>query len=343
MMEDTALLAPSPPGPASSGLDVLSLIADSVICTDEEGRIVAFNRAAEQSFGYSAGEVIGRQVEMLLPQRHREEHVRQVRSFAGRDGDGNRLMGQRREVWGRRKNGEEFPGEAMISRHTSNGQAILTVVHRDITERKELEEQREAFARELDHRIRNVLSVVGALVSLSARSAASIGEFKESLLTRLSALAATQSCLRYGARQSTGLSELLLAELAQYQSPDGGNVIVEGPPVAVAPAPAQTLALAFHELATNSAKYGALSDAGGRVTVTYAVTGEGDQSRLVVQWRDSGGPPVKPPTRRGFGTSLIEEVIRRTFRGDVVLEYPPEGLVCRMTLPKAAVEAGRAG
>ena len=321
---------------------MLALIADSVICTDEAGRIVAFNRAAEEAFGYSAGEVIGQQVEMLLPQRHREKHVHQVRGFAAGHREGNRLMGQRREVWGRRKNGEEFPGEAMISRHTGNSGTILTVVHRDITERKELEEQREAIARELDHRIRNVLSVVGALVSLSARSAESVGEFKESLLKRLSALAATQACLRYGARQSTGLSELLLTELAQYRTPDGGNVIVEGPPVAVAPTPAQTLALAFHELATNSAKYGALSDAGGRVTVTYAVTGEGDQSRLVVQWRDSGGPPVKPPTRRGLGTSLIEQVIRRTFRGDVVLEYPPEGLICRMTLPKAAVEAGHA-
>jgi two-component sensor histidine kinase len=132
-------------------------------------------------------------------------------------------------------------------------------------------------------------------------------------------------------------------ELAQYQTPNGANVIVGGPPVALAPTPAQTLALTFHELATNSAKYGALSDPGGRVTVTYAVTGEGDQSRLAVQWRESGGPAVRPPTRRGLGTSLIEKVIRRTLRGGVVLEYPPEGLVCRITLPKAAVEAGRQG
>lgn len=338
-MQDPTLLEPLSLQSALMSVDILSLIADSVICTDEDGRIVAFNRAAEESFGYSAGEVIGQQVEMLLPLRHRAEHVRQVSSFAVEDSVANRLMGHRRQVWGRRKNGEEFPTEAMVSRQTSNGTTILTVVHRDITERKELEEQRETIARELDHRIRNLLSVVSSLVSLSARSAGSVGQFKDSLLKRLSALAATQAALRYGARQSISLSELLLAELAQYRTPDGTNVIIEVPSVSVGSTPAQSLALAFHELATNSAKYGALSAAGGRVTVTSTLTGEGDKCQLVVEWRDAGGPPVKPPTRQGLGTTLIKEVVGRTFRGDVILEYPPEGLICRMTLPKAAVEA----
>lgn len=321
-------------------VDVLALIADSVICTDEAGRVLAFNRAAEQAFGYCASEVIGQPVELLLPQRYRTDHVRQVRSFAEEDGGAGRLMGNRREVWGLRKNGEEFPIEAMVSRQPSNGTSILTVVLRDITERKELEEQRETIAREQDHRIRNLLSVVSSLVSLSARSAENVAECKESLLRRLNALAATQSALRFGARPSISLSELLLAELAQYRTPDGANVVVEVPPIAVAPTPAQSLALAFHELATNSAKYGALSVAGGRVTVTSSLTGDGDQCQLVVEWRDEGGPPVTPPTRQGLGTTLISEVIRRTFHGKVNLEYPPEGLVCRMALPRAAVEAG---
>ena len=147
----------APTGWSALNNDVLALVADSVICTDEDGRILVFNQAAEQAFGYSASEVIGRPVEMLLPPADRADHVRHLRGFALHDGVANRLMGHRREVRGRRKNGEEFPAEAMVSRQMIDGRAILTVVHRDITDRKALEDLREAAARELDHRMRNLL------------------------------------------------------------------------------------------------------------------------------------------------------------------------------------------
>jgi PAS domain S-box-containing protein len=112
-MQDSAFsFAPKPDQTALTGVDVLALIADSVICTDEDGRVLLFNRAAEQLFGYSAREVIGEHVEMLLPQRHRTEHAKEVRSFAVGDGDIDRPMSHLREVWGRRKNGEEFAAEA---------------------------------------------------------------------------------------------------------------------------------------------------------------------------------------------------------------------------------------
>lgn len=339
-MQDPAPLAPPSLQPALN-VGVLALVADSVICTDEDGRILVFNPAAEQTFDYSAGEVIGQRVEMLFPQGDRSEHVHQVRDFALGDGAANRLMGHRREVRGRRKNGDEFPAEAMVSRQTIDGRTILTVVHRDITERKALEELREAAARELDHRMRNVLSVVHSLVSISAASAVSVVDFKESLTRRLASLAATQSTLRFGAGQSTGLSELFLAELAQYQTPDGANVAIEGPPVSVGPRAAQILALAVHELATNSAKYGALSKAGGRVAVTFVFEEEEDSGLLVIQWREAEGPTVKPPERQGFGTRLIKQVVAKALRADVAMDYRPEGLVCRMTLPRAALEADR--
>jgi two-component sensor histidine kinase len=128
------------------------------------------------------------------------------------------------------------------------------------------------------------------------------------------------------------------AELEQYRATDGANVIIEGPLVSVGSGATQTLALAFHELATNSAKYGALSHAGGRVTVTSAFSGEGGQGKVSIEWRESRGPLVRPPTRLGFGTAFIKQVIERTFQAQVTLEYPPEGLICRMTLPREKVE-----
>ena len=337
-MKGSAHLVPAPLQSALMNIDVLALVADSVICTDEDGRTLVFNQAAEQSFGYSASEVIGHPVEMLLPQSDRAEHVRQVHNFASGGGAAKRLMGHRREVRGRRKNGDEFPVEAMVSRQTVDGKTILTVVLRDITERKELEALREAAARELDHRLRNVLSVVGSLVSLSAASARNVEEFKDSLTGRLTALAKTQSAL-LGKQQRADLRELFLAELSQYQTPDGANVAVEVPPVSVGPRAAQILALAVHELATNSAKYGALGSAGGRVSVTSALKGEGDQGLLVINWREAGGPPVKPPEREGFGTRLLKQVVAKSLRADVALEYRPEGLIFQLTLPTAALEA----
>lgn len=339
-MQDSAHSAP-PRLQSALNVDVLALVADTVICTDEDGRILVFNQAAEQSFGYSASEVIGQPVEMLLPQSDRAEHVRQVHSFALGVGAANRVMGHHREVRGRRKNGEVFPGEAMVSRQTVDGKTILTVVHRDITERKELEELREAVGRELDHRMRNLLSVVNSLISLSAASAVNVKDFKESLMGRITALAATQSVLRFGEQRSTGLGELFLAELTQYQTADGANVTIEGPAVPVGPRAAQILALAIHELATNSAKYGALRNAGGRIAVTSAFKGEGDECLLVIEWRETGGPPVKPPKRQGFGTRLLKQVVAKALRADVTMEYRPEGLICRMTLPRATVEADR--
>lgn len=330
---------PLPSQPALMSVDVLALIADAVICTDEDGRIILFNRAAEQSFGYSTPEVVGQHVEMLLPKRHRAEHAHQVRSFASGGGAANRLMGHQREVWGRGKSGEEFPSEATVSRHSVDGRTILTAVHRDITERKELEKRHEAIEHELDHRIQNLFSVVSSLVSLSAKTAASVGEFRDSLQERLRALAATQAFLRRGTLGSIKLSDLLLAELGHYRSPDGANLVVNVAPVELSWSAAQTLALALHELATNSAKYGGFSDLRGRVTVTSECMSDKDERLLAIEWRETGGPPVKPPSRQGFGTTLIEQVIKRAFRADVQIDYRPEGLVCRMIMPRAAVEA----
>lgn len=339
-MQDPARLAPPGFHPALN-VDVLALVADSVICTDETGRVLVFNRAAELAFGHDASEVIGQPVEMLLPPGDRAEHVHQVRSFASRDGAGKRLMGHRREVRGRRKSGEEFPAEAMVSRQTIEGRTILTVVLRDITERKALEELREALARELEHRMRNVLSVVNSIVTISAANAVNMETFKESLLGRLKALAATQGALGLGAQEGAALSALFLAELAQYQTPAGTNVRIEGPLVSLGPRAAQMLALAVHELATNSAKYGALSHVGGCVEVTSAFKGRGDKALLVIQWRETGGPPVTPPTRQGFGTRLITQVVAKALHAEVAMDYRPEGLICRITAPRAMVEVNR--
>ena len=337
-LEAPDLLFAQPNLYSASKVDVLGLVADSIICTDRDGLILVFNRAAELSFGYTAAEAIGQPVELLLPNGHRLKHVAQVREYASKNEPEARLMGRRREIRGRRKNGEEFPAEAMISRQVIDGQTILTVVHRDITERKEMEEVREAVSREIAHRMGNLLAVVNSLILLSAGSAASVDEFKVSLIGRLRALEVSQKLIKFGEDQSTSLSELLRAELAQYQVPNGGNVVIEAPALPVGPRAAQVLALAIHELATNSAKYGALGCPGGRVAITSVLAGEGDASRLVITWQETGGPPVEPPTRSGFGTTLMKGIVARALKADVDLDYQPQGLVCRIALPTTILD-----
>ena len=324
--------------PAVAAIDVLQFITDSVICTDASGQILLFNRAAEKSFGYTAAEMLGKSVNVLIPQRHRAQHANHVETFGLRAGTSNRLMGEQREVWGRRKSGEEFAAEATISRHSLDGRTILTVVHRDITERKELEEQREMIAHELDHRIKNVISVVSALVTLTANSASTVKELRDSLLERLISLATTQRFLARSRGASVEFAELLGAELAPYRSSDGTNVCIAGLPVTLRSSAVQPLALVMHELATNCAKYGAFSQPNGRVTISVDSEVLKGSRQVAIEWREAGGPLGRTPERLGFGSLLIEQMIKRVFRGEVTFDYRPEGLFCRMVMPAAALE-----
>ena len=133
----------SHPASAASGSDILALIGDGVVSTDGSGRILLFNRAAEEIFGYEADEILGETVEILLPRRFRARHVSDVKAFAADSEATRRIMGHRRDVLGQRKNGEEFPVEATLSRHVLSGNTTLTVVIRDVSERRHLEQELE--------------------------------------------------------------------------------------------------------------------------------------------------------------------------------------------------------
>ncbi len=135
--------------PASAS-EILALVGDGIIVTDESGRILLFNRAAEAIFGYEPGEVLGNPVEMLIPERFRDEHAKITSEFAAGGENAVRLMGRSREVAGLRKNGEEFPVEATLSRRMLGRTTTLTVAVRDISERKILQRQVEARTRALE-------------------------------------------------------------------------------------------------------------------------------------------------------------------------------------------------
>ncbi|MEA2946143.1 MAG: hypothetical protein QOI40_1473, partial [Alphaproteobacteria bacterium] len=199
---------------------------------------------------------------------------------------------------------------------------------RDVTERKHSEAQIAILAREAEHRAKNVLATVQATVHLS--HADTTEGLKQAIEGRIQALAKVHA-LFVGTRWTGAeLHGLVAQELSPYCQEGEARARIEGPSLLLEPAIAQTIAVTLHELATNAAKYGALSQAEGRVQIEWSRAADG---RLVLRWTETGGPPVKPPTRRGFGTRVMEGMIGGQLKGQMRFDWREEGLVCEIILP----------
>jgi PAS domain S-box-containing protein len=202
----------------------------------------------------------------------------------------------------------------------------------DITERKEREEKEHLLMREINHRAKNMLSVVDAIAHQTATR--SPEDFVERFSKRVQALSANQDLLVRNEWKGVEIADLTRAQLAHFADLIGSRIAMHGPRLRLNPASAQAIGLALHELATNAGKYGALSTDRGRVDIGWGVTG-GDT--FTMTWTERDGPRVAPPKRRGFGTVVMEAMARRSVDGSVHLDYPPSGVVWRLTCPAANV------
>lgn len=200
----------------------------------------------------------------------------------------------------------------------------------DITDRKQAERHRKLLVDELNHRVKNTLAVVQAIAAQSFRPVPGAAEAQRAFSGRLAALAAAHDLLTATNWEAAELGALARASIgAACGSPEA--IALAGPRVVLPPKQALTLAMALHELCTNAAKYGALSVPQGRIALTWQ-TGRGAAARtLTLTWRESGGPEVTAPARRGFGTLMIEQALAQDFDGEVQLAFDPGGLACRMT------------
>lgn len=209
----------------------------------------------------------------------------------------------------------------------------MFAVTTDITERKEQERIRAWLIAELNHRVKNNLATVQALAHHTRLSTASAEEFERVFNARLMALSRAHDLLMRETWTSAGLGDLVDQTLAPFRIDDGRRFVISGPEVRFSPTAAVTMTLALHELATNSARYGALSSAEGRVVAEWSVKHAPEGDVVHFEWRESGGPPVAPPARRGFGSRLIERGAARELGGQVNLLFAPEGVVCDFHLP----------
>jgi PAS domain S-box-containing protein len=207
----------------------------------------------------------------------------------------------------------------------------------DVTERKRAEEQRELLIHELNHRVKNTLATVQSLAAQTIRSAGSLKEFTAAFEARLFALSKTHNLLTDGAWAGASLRALLEVEVEPYaQGGEAGRFSLAGlHDVHLGARAAVALGLAFHELATNAVKYGALSNEAGRIEVMWTLENASEEQQLLLHlvWTEHGGPAVETPRRRGFGTKLIERGIRAELGGEVTVEHRPEGLRCEMRVP----------
>jgi PAS domain S-box-containing protein len=200
----------------------------------------------------------------------------------------------------------------------------------DIDERKRAEERRSLLIHELNHRVKNTLSSVQSIARQTLRSGRSPDEITEMFTARLVSLSAAHDVLTRENWEGAGLREIMRVALSPF---DETRIVTSGPDVRLGARAALALGMALHELATNAAKYGALSVETGRVDLTWRAPRKEAGRTLDLEWRERGGPTVEAPRRRGFGSRLLTQGVRQDLNGAADLTFAPDGVVCRITAP----------
>ncbi|MEH3107456.1 MAG: PAS domain-containing protein [Sphingomonas fennica] len=211
--------------------------------------------------------------------------------------------------------------------HRADGTPLaMTGFSTDISQRKFAEEHRAVLARELTHRVKNTLATVNAVVSQTIRQATSLDDAATTVSARIANLGAAQELLIQDEVEGAAIGDIVDKALLPFKDRDAARLTASGPHVRLSPEITLALAMALHELATNAIKYGALSVPEGRVAIEWSIKQRKGERHLFFCWGEHDGPAVTPPTRTGFGTRMIERMLRRHVRGDAVLHYHPSGV-----------------
>jgi PAS domain S-box-containing protein len=298
---------------------------DAIVSKDLNGIISSWNKGAERIFGFTSTEAIGQPITIVIPDDRLFEEI----EILTRIRRGERI--EHFETIRRRKDGTLFPISLSVSPvKDANGEILgASKIARDISEQRRNQETIIALAREAEHRSRNLLASVLAAVKLSR--AETIEELKDAIEGRIQALANVHSLFAETHWAGADLKAIAERELAPYNSEQWGRICLTGSEVVLSPDVAQALAVTLHELATNAAKYGALSRVEGIIDIQWSMDA-GDQLKLT--WRESGGPPVQPPTAKGFGSRVIHGLIAQ-LNGSVDFDWRPKGLLCEIRLKRS--------
>jgi PAS domain S-box-containing protein len=313
---------------------ILEQAAEPIIVCDPAGKVTHASRAA---LALSGDDPIGRPLAQALP-------LGAVGSVARRACAARLNRTLKKVLGGRVLSGLEFSFAGELEQrhyllsagplHDTREQVIgCMVMLTDITDRKRAEEHQQVLLAELSHRVKNTLASVQAIATQTLRGAASLEAFGTAFTGRLKALALAHGVLTQTGWSEAELGELIRQSVAPYLTSRTDSVRLSGPPTYLPPRQVVIVMLMIHELAVNAAKYGALSNDDGRVGIEWTIEPHGEQRLLRLHWTESGGPTVRAPSRKGFGTTLIERSIAHELDGRATLEYQPQGLACELRFP----------
>jgi PAS domain S-box-containing protein len=318
---------------------------DAIITKDLNGIITSWNKGAERIFGYTADEMIGKPVSLLIPADRPDEEP----SILQRLRRGERI--EHYETVRRRKSGELIDISLSVSPLADDTGKIVgaSKIARDITARRHAQEMQTLLLGEMRHRINNLFAVTNSLVTLSARSSKTPKEMETAIKERLAALSRAQQLTRPGLIQNEfaikeqatlkGLSTAIFAPYAAAGAKGPERIVVTGCDQEVDDRAVTSAALLLHELATNATKYGALSASRGAVHIDCALK----EDWIAINWRERGGPPVNgPPDREGFGGNLARKIVENQFRGRFFNEWSKSGLSIRIEIPREYIAPPKA-
>ena len=317
--------------------DLLEALPAAVYTTDARGRITFFNKAAVEMAGRvpQPGDEWCVTWRLFAPDGTPMPHEECPMAVALKQ---NRPI-RGAEAIAERPDGTRIP---FIPYPTplrdANGNLIGAInMLVDISERKEAENRQKGLIDELNHRVKNTLATVQSLAGQTARHAESLKEFVPTFETRIVALARAHDLLTKRHWQDAPL-EALIHEVIAPMIHEASQIKIEGPSIELNPRAALSITMALNELATNAVKYGALSSEMGSLSIVWNLRDDAGQTYLDFEWKEQGGPRVKPPTRRGFGTRLIERCIERDLDGEIDLVFQPDGVQCCMTIAAVRLE-----
>ena len=310
---------------------LLEFAPNGFVLVDEKGTIKLVNSSAEKLFGYPREELIGKQVEALVPNQHVPEHQKIRAKY--QEKPEVRMMGLGRDLSGRRKDGSEFPVEIGLNPVGKDMRPAILATVVDISARKQAEEHQRLIIGELKHRTSNLLTVMQALITNTLKDSKTFAEAGYTISGRINSVSQAYALLADAAWEGASLAKIL----SGHSILDSKRVTIKGCEIIVPPRAAQQFAMIVHELATNALKYGALSAPGGRIAITGKLDRVNGGSTFLFSWKESDGPQVSPPTRKGFGSVILQEAAEDF--GTVSVEYRPEGLAYQLRVDLKEIEA----
>jgi two-component system, chemotaxis family, CheB/CheR fusion protein len=315
---------------------IVEFSQDALISMTLDGVIRSWNPGAEHLFGYTAQEAIGKPIAFLGGADRNDKQSALIEQ--AKDGKVAGPVGAVRL----RQGGENVDVELAIMpiRGSDGAVTALALSARDIAERTAADTHRTLLLRELSHRVKNALATVQAVAMQTLRTATTPKAFAASFSARLMALAKTHDLLTQGEWQGAALRDVMNAELTPYQNESHTRWNCDGPVIQLEAKTALALGMAFHELATNAAKHGALSIPSGHVYVTWERQVNEAGSRLHLVWAEREGPPVQISSHKGFGTRLISDGLAYELDGEVRLDFDAAGFRCVIDVPLSRQEAG---